>query len=32
VYFLSSELETGYGDFEEIWNRIGNNDNNGGGV
>jgi len=32
VYFLSSELEAGYGDFEEIWNRIGNNDNNGGGV
>jgi len=21
-----------YGDFEEIWNRIGNNDNNGGEV
>lgn len=32
VYFLSHELESGYGDFEEIWNRIGNNDNNGGGV
>jgi len=32
VYFLSSELESGYGDFEEIWNRIGNNDNNGGEV
>jgi len=32
VYFLSHELETRYGDFEEIWNRIGNNDNKGGEV
>ena len=32
VYFLSHELETRYGDFEEIWNRIGNNDNSGGEV
>ncbi|MDP2899514.1 MAG: winged helix-turn-helix domain-containing protein [Candidatus Bathyarchaeota archaeon] len=22
VYFLSPDLEQGYGDFEEIWNRI----------
>jgi DNA-binding transcriptional ArsR family regulator len=22
VYFLSRDLEQGYGDFEEIWNRI----------
>ena len=32
MYFLSSELEDGYGDFEEIWKRIGKTDNNDGGV
>ncbi len=30
MYFLSQELEQGYQDFEEIWNRIGNNPNNDG--
>ncbi len=29
MYFLSQELEEYYGDFEEIWVRIGNKSKNG---
>lgn len=31
IYFLSQELEQSYGDFEEIWERIGRKENKDGG-
>jgi DNA-binding transcriptional ArsR family regulator len=30
MYFISPNLEDSWGDFEEIWNRIGTNPNNDG--
>ncbi|MCW4049161.1 MAG: winged helix-turn-helix domain-containing protein [Candidatus Bathyarchaeota archaeon] len=32
MYFLSVDLEASYGDFEEIWKRIGKTSNNDGGL
>ena len=31
MYFISPNLEDSWGDFEEIWNKIGTNPNNDGG-